>query len=245
MNRRQKIRSGLILFSFFLFPATYYYFSPVLIVEASSRGIVNGSFILFALMFLSALLFGRGFCGWLCPAAGCQEALFAARDQKVRKGNLIKWLIWLPWIGAIVSFAIRAGGYREVDFFYQTTYGLSIGNVQSLMIYFLVLLLLIVLPGLLIGKRSFCHHMCWMAPFMILGRSLRNRIGLSSLQLQSEAEKCSGCGRCVEQCPMSLPVTTMVRDQSLETRECILCGSCVDVCRDRAIGFDWGKPQQP
>ena len=44
MNR-QKIRKGVILISFFLFPALFYYLSPALILDASSKGIVNGSFI--------------------------------------------------------------------------------------------------------------------------------------------------------------------------------------------------------
>ena len=83
MKNRQKIRKASILVSFFLFPAIFYYLSPVLIIEASSKGIINGSFILFFLMFISSLFLGRAYCGWICPGAGCQEAIFPARDKKV------------------------------------------------------------------------------------------------------------------------------------------------------------------
>ena len=117
MKIRQKIRKGLILFSFFLFPAIFYYLSPFLIIRASSQGIINGSFILFFLMFLSSLFLGRGYCGWVCPGAGCQEAIFSARDTKITKGDNIKWLIWVPWISSIVFLTIRAGGYSRIDFF--------------------------------------------------------------------------------------------------------------------------------
>jgi polyferredoxin len=79
----------MILFSFFLFPATFYYLSPVLIIEASAKGIINGSFILFFLMFISSVSFGRFFCGWICPGAGCQEAIFLARSKKVTKGYFL------------------------------------------------------------------------------------------------------------------------------------------------------------
>jgi ferredoxin-type protein NapH len=34
----------------------------------AAKGIVNGSFISFTLMFLSALFLGRLWCGWACPA---------------------------------------------------------------------------------------------------------------------------------------------------------------------------------
>ena len=237
MKTRQRLRNGIILFSFFLFPAIYYYLSPVVIIRAALNGIINGSFIIFTLLFVSALILGRGYCGWVCPAAGCQEAIFQARDIKVKKGNYIKWIIWVPWICAIVFLATSAGGYHKIDFFYETTYGLSIGNVQALIIYYIVLLLLIVIPSFVFGKRSFCHHLCWMAPFMIIGRKIRNRFGWSSLQIQADPEKCNHCHTCVNNCPMSLPVEMMVMTKKMENTECILCGSCIDGCEFNAIKF--------
>jgi ferredoxin-type protein NapH len=242
MKTRQKIRAGLTLFSFFLFPATFYYLSPALILEASSKGIVNGSFILFLLLFLSSLFLGRGYCGWVCPGAGCQEAIFLARDKKVTSGDYIKWLIWAPWISAITLLAIRSDGYNRIDFFYMTTHGLSIGNFQGLVAYLLILLLLIVLPAFVFGKRSFCHHLCWMAPFMITGRKIRNYFQWDSLLLRSAPEGCVHCHTCSEHCPMSLPVEEMVKQNKMENTECILCGTCVDACKQGAIAYDWNKP---
>jgi len=241
VKSRQKLRKGLILLSFFLFPATYYYFSPVLIIEAGSKGIVNGSFILFSLMFFSSLLLGRAFCGWVCPAAGCQESIFQARSRKISKGNFIKWLIWVPWICSIILFTIRSGGYKRIDFFYMTKYGFSIADLHDLIIYFIILLFLIVLPAFLVGKRSFCHHFCWMSPFMIIGRKIRNYFQWGSLQLNCEPEICEHCRTCTENCPMSLPVEKMVNQKKMENSECILCGTCVDGCKQGAITYQWGR----
>ena len=241
MKKRQKLRMGIILFSFFLFPATFYYLSPVLIVQAAAQGIVNGSFIIFGLQFLSALLLGRAFCGWVCPAAGCQEALFAARDRKVTRGDAIKWVIWVPWIGAIVFLAAKGGGYDRVDFLYQTTWGFSVANLPSLIAYFIVLLILIVLPALAVGKRSFCHHLCWMAPFMILGRKVRNTGSWPSLRLAAVSDRCIHCHACVENCPMSLPVESMVKKGKMENTECILCGRCVDGCESGVLDYSLSR----
>ena len=116
MKARQKLRKGLILSSFFLFPATFYYLSPVVIIQSTLNGIVNGSFIMFLLMFICALFIGRAYCGWVCPGAGCQEAIFLARNKKVNKGDYFKWIIWIPWISAIVLLAIRRGGYEKSRF---------------------------------------------------------------------------------------------------------------------------------
>jgi len=220
VKTRQKIRKGIILFFFFLFPAIFYYLSPVLIVEASLKGIINGSFILFSLMFINALFLG---------------------DKRVAGGDIIKWILWVPWVGAIVLSAVRSGGYHQIDFFYQTTYGLSIGDVQSLVIYFVVLMLLMVLPAFVFGKRSFCHYLCWMAPFMILGRKIRNFFQWDSLQLKPAPEACKHCHACTENCPMSLPVEEMVNHSRMEHAECILCGTCVDGCSEGVIIYSWRK----
>jgi polyferredoxin len=238
MKARQKIRLGIVLVSFFLFPATFYYLSPYLIVEAATHGIVNGSCIFFLVLLATALVLGRGFCGWLCPGAGCQEALAHARGKPVTKGNYIKWILWVPWIGAVAFAAASAGGYREVRFFYRTTHGFSIGDFRGLIIYLGVLTLIFV-PGLIVGRRSFCHHICWMAPFMIIGRSARNAVGLPALQLNADPGACKECSRCTNSCPMSLPVGSMVQSGRMENRECILCGSCADACKRKAIRFSF------
>lgn len=221
---------GIILFSFFLFPVTFYYLSPVLIVEAAAQGVVNGSFIVFGLLFISSLVLGRAYCGWVCPAAGCQEALFLARNKKIRRGDFVKWIIWVPWIGVIAYFAMGKGGYERVEFLYQTTYGFSIADINGLIAYIIVLLVLIAIPGYAIGKRSFCHHLCWMAPFMILGRKIRNLMNWPSLALTNESGTCAHCHTCTVSCPMSLPVETMVGQNRMENAECILCGTCADGC---------------
>lgn len=244
MKSRQKLRKGIILVSFFLFPAIFYYLSPVVIIQSTINGIINGSFILFLLMFISALFLGRAYCGWVCPAAGCQEAIFLARDKKAAKGDIVKWIIWVPWIIAIVFLAIRHGGYKKIDFFYQTKYGLSIGDFNAFIAYLCVLFFLIVIPAFVFGRRSFCHHLCWMAPFMILGRKIRNITNWASLQLKADSEKCTHCQSCTQNCPMSLPVEIMVHSNKMENTECILCGTCIDVCEFNVIKFVFGNSLQ-
>ena len=237
MKNRQKYRRGIILFSFFLFPATFIYFSPVVIIRAALNGIVNGSFIMFLLMFISALGLGRAYCGWACPGAGCQEAIFLARDKKVAKGDYFKWIIWIPWISSIVILAAKRGGYEKISFFYETKYGFSIGDVNALIAYLFVLLFLIALPAFIFGRRAFCHHLCWMAPFMIVGRKIRNHFKWVSLQLIAASEKCNHCHTCTQNCPMSLPVEKMVKNNEMENSECILCGTCIDGCESNVIKF--------
>jgi len=244
MKTRQKVRKGMILSSFFLFPAIFYYLSPVVIIQSTINGIINGSFIMFLLLFISALVLGRAYCGWVCPGAGCQEAIFLARNTRVTKGDYIKWVIWVPWISAIVLLAIRRGGYEKIEFFYQTKYGFSIGDVNALIAYLCVLIFLIALPAFIFGRRSFCHHLCWMAPFMILGRKIRNSFKWASLQLKADFEKCNHCHTCIQNSPMSLPVEMMVKTNLMENTECILCGTCIDGCEFDVIKYTFQRSTQ-
>ena len=78
-----------------------------------------------------------------------------------------------------------------------------------------------------------------MAPFMIIGRKIRNKFEWPSLQLQVEPEKCEHCHTCIDNCPMSLPVEDMVEQNKMENTECILCGTCVDGCKYKVITYSF------
>jgi len=238
---RQKIRKALIIVSLLLFPITINYFSPYIIIDGASQGIINGSFISFTLMFLSALFVGRLWCGWACPGAGLQEICFAVNDKPARggKADWIKWImIWIPWIMVIAAMAVSAGGYRKVNVLHLTDSGISVDRPEGYFIYYIVLDLFMIL-SLAAGRRAGCHYICWMAPFMIIGRKIRNLYRWPALRLKADVSKCVNCKRCTANCPMSLDVNGMVQKGDMENSECVLCGTCVDVCPKDTIGYSF------
>jgi polyferredoxin len=246
---RQRVRKGLLLLSFLLFPVTLYYFSPVLILAGASQGVINGSFLAFSLMFLASLFVGRLWCGWACPAGALQELAAPVNNKRLRRGKVdwIKWAIWIPWIGLILFLAIRAGGYRTVDPLFQLDGGATLAIPAGegppwWMIYYLILALFAIL-AVAVGRRAGCRTICWMAPFMIVGRWLRNRARWPALRLVAAPDECRDCLTCTRECPMSLEVHEMVKRGDMEDAECILCGTCVDGCKQSAIhySFSGGK----
>lgn len=244
LAKRQRTRKGLIFISLLLFPITMNYFSPYVIIDGASQGIINGSLIVFASMFLSAFFFGRLWCGWACPAGAIGELAFNINDRPVkgRRIDWIKWAIWGAWLTIIIWMVIQAGGYRSVNFTLDTVGGISVaGDAQrpilaAYIIYYMVIGVFLT-QSVFIGRRAGCHTTCWMAPFMIVGRKIGSFLRLPSLRLQTVTANCTQCKKCTTQCPMSLDVTSMVQRGRMENSECILCGGCVDGCPTKSIHY--------
>lgn len=232
--KRQLIRKRLTYISFFLFPATFVYLSPYVIVDASAKGIISGSFLMFILLFIGSFFFGRAFCSWACPIGGAQEILSPLKKKFAIKGGIIKWLIWVPWIISIIVVAIHQGGYQEIDPFFRTTHGFSLGDIYTIIAYMAILSLVLIIY-FTVGKRSFCKHICWVAPFMILGTEIQKLLKTPSLKLVRTDNTCNNCKRCTNNCLMGLDVTHMITINKMENSECILCGNCADVCRKECI----------
>jgi ferredoxin-type protein NapH len=236
--KRQTIRKTMLLILLLLFPAIFSYLSPYLIIEGAFLGVATGSFVVFALMFLFSLVFGRAFCGWLCPAGGLQDCARLAVDKRAKGKwrDWIKYVIWVPWLGFIIAGFLAAGGVKAVDFFFWTDNGLSVTALNMLIIYLFVTIFLAV-SALIWGRRAACHYFCWMAPFMVIGTKLKNALGYPSLHLAADPTKCSGCKQCSKKCPMSLDVDAMVKRNNMKNTECILCGECVDGCPRKVICY--------
>ncbi len=238
---RQRIRKALMIISLLLFPVTMNYLSPYVIIDGAAQGILNASPIVFGLQFLSALLVGRLWCGWACPAAGLGEVGFAINNKPVgKRAHWIKWFVWAPWLIIIALLLLRAGGYHQVNLLHLTDTGISVDEPFKYVIYYAVVGIFLALSAF-VGRRAGCHTLCWMAPFMILGRKLRNLGGWPALQLKAKTDQCIQCKKCTQNCPMSLPVNDMVQQSNMEHSECVLCGTCADVCPKKVIHYSWGS----
>ena len=244
---RQRWRRAVLLVSFIAFPVTMNYFSPYLSVEGAFTGVLTGSLAMFGTMFLGSLFFGRLWCGWVCPMAGLQEFAIPVNGQPAhRRARLVKWLIWVPWFAAIVFGALSVGGFRVTDLLHGTQGGISVAGsatrpifIAYIMYFGVVALFLGV--AVAAGRRAGCHSICWMAPFMIAGRWIRDRFGWPSLRLVADADTCRECGKCTAACPMGLDVEGLVHAPSMENAECVLCGMCVDTCPHRSVRYSFSS----
>lgn len=233
---RQKIRKLVFFISLLVFPLTLNWFSPFLVIAAGFQGVVAGSLLLFGSLFVTSLISGRMFCSWICPGGAIQDRVAESRPRRFgsKTSDAIKYFIWVPWLIMILWGFISAGGIRELNPLFMTENGISVSQPQNWYIFFIVVFVFFIL-ALIFGRRAACHTICWMSPFMILGRKLRNFLKIPAYQLVAHSELCSKCGKCTDNCPMSLPVTEMVERNRVENKECILCANCVDNCSREAI----------
>jgi polyferredoxin len=159
-------------------------------------------------VWLLALVFGRFFCGYLCPVGAIQEIAYLAPVPKVpgrkRGFQVVRAGIFLLFLLlASLSISLLAG-FGIGDLFSLT---LTTGTA----IFCGVLLVSTTL------YRPFCRLVC---PY---GTLLSLAAGKSLFSL-GRTEACIGCNRCVRVCP------TDEAGQDDRKAECYLCGRCTGVC---------------
>ena len=239
-TRWQKTRSAVGAVSLLLFPASFYYLSPVISLGGASLGILAGSLIVFGVLLVSGMLLGRSFCSWVCPAGKIQDLAMQSRTGRFPRKALawLKYVVWAAWLGLLFILFHSSGGIKRVDFTFATTSGFSVGDLPSLIAYLAVVLAFFGL-ALIGGRRTGCHTICWMAPFLVLGMKLGDLLRLKRPRLAVVETPCSSCGLCDRQCPMSLEVSKFAAQGKPESADCILCGACVDACPRKRLCLKW------
>ena len=243
MALRQKIRLTILFLIFLTFPITLNYFSVFLIIEGSAQGIATFSFFFWSLFTLTALLFGRAACSYICPLGAIQETKDRMAPRvltRIKYLRVLKYILAVAWVGAVVYAAISAGGYKTIDLLYNTESGVSVDSAQGWITYSIIVLI-ILLPVFFIGKRGFCHYFCPWGVLNITGTKIKNFFRWPSLNLKATGEKCQQCRTCDRNCPMSLEPSKMVQSGSMDNTECISCGTCVDNCPNEVIKYFWRR----
>ena len=242
---RQRVRRGIILISLLLFPITLNFFSPYVSIDGAMVGLLSGSLLLFVFMFFTAIFFGRAWCGWICPMAGLSEAAMGVnrKNVNVKRLKIIRYSIFTVWFAILIVMFILAGGIKGVDLLRLTDNGISVDAPMKYIIYYAVLAIFIILTFWL-GKRGACHAICWMSPFLAGGFTIGKILKIPQLRVKTDSSKCIKCGVCDSKCPMSIKVSSGVKDGHIKTSDCILCGECVDACKKKVLRYGIKKNER-
>lgn len=178
-------------------------------------------------------LFGRIFCGWICPASFLFELNtnlgVLLRKSGLRVGNKgydlrLKYAVLA--IGVAVAMTtgsvVFAAIYPPAVVGREIYYAIALGGFGSGMVYFLILLLF----DLLVARRGFCRYLCaGGALYSLLGR-------FRLLRIKRIVNNCNDCGKCNAVCEFGLEP---LRDQF--GQECNNCTSCIAACPTDAMTF--------
>jgi hypothetical protein len=106
------------------------------------------------------------------------------RPVRGKRVGLIKYFIWVHWLSLIVLLFAKAGGVKILDPTYMTERGVSVIGLPGYITYYGVVAVFL-LPSLLGRRRLACRSICWMAPFMIIGRRIKDALPYPSLRLSA------------------------------------------------------------
>jgi len=186
-----------------------------------------------------ALLFGRVFCSYICPASllfftiarirRVLERWFLFPELSVNRG-----LAWGVLLGGLAVAVMFGHGVWTLILPYfaigQTIFsGIAMGT-SSIALGSVVLFALL---DLLLGKQFTCRYICPTGRLLgFIGRK-------SVFSIQREASAClEGCNSCAEVCPMK------VSPRLDQTVDCSMCGECMVICPTKCLSIGTGEPDR-
>lgn len=193
----------------------------------------KGRIIILLVSMISAILFGRLWCGYVCPLGFYQEILSLLRKKlhipTVRSSYKMKKILqpfkWIVLLGFLI--AIIFGGLRPI-LFNRPDLALTSGS-KSLV----ELIIIGIITGVcFLNERAFCKY----CPLGTL-RGIANKVSLGRIKKNGSA--CTHCRACLACCPMEIRGIYEERNKTDVTYSaCIYCMKCIEACPEQeALSF--------
>jgi len=214
------------------------------------------SVIFFSLMFLMfivatmAMLYGRVYCGYLCPQMIFSEASIALESKLTRTVNkYVRWNVSSRRLLSHTLFYVIAAVASIVLAFVFISYFVEPRDLIQRLLRFDIktaggiagaTTTLLTLLDLLFLRQRFCTSVC---PYGYLQGMLGDGDTLI-VHYRDENRECIECKKCVRVCHMGIDIRT-----SPYQIECIHCGECIDACahvlgrlgKEGLIHYVWGE----
>lgn len=185
----------------------------------------NFFFILLITLFFTfafitvTLMFGRIWCGWVCPQSVTMEV--TSFIDKIKKGENVKKIIYILLL-VIISFIISINMvFYFVDpyKFFSKLFGE--GYIHPVTMGFIVTLAIIIFIDIYLVRFRFCATVC---PYSMIQSVLYDDHTLAVYMIPETKDDCIKCNACVRVCSTGIDIR-----QGLNSA-CINCAKCIDAC---------------
>lgn len=193
--------------------------------------------ILYLIPFLvTALILGRGFCGWIC--------FFGGTVQGCMSGEKVRWKM-SRFMKKSISGEQNVDGLREEV--KDIKYGLAVGILLLALAFavpficivcwvflvqffwlgiafLLISALFVVILPFMNKKRWFCMVIC------PVGAIINFIEGITLFRVKLDREKCIKCHKCIQVCETNAMTRQSIEDSGKPNIDCIKCHRCIEVC---------------
>lgn len=182
--------------------------------------LVSVLFLSFLIIFVT-ILWGRIWCGWLCPQTVISDITrFADRFGALPSLKKLGVILVIILISCILSAVILWYFVSPYDFIRQFLSG-NLGAVAGWSWFILSALTAI---NFLFIRRRFCATVC---PYAKMQGTLYDDQTLIITMDPQRRDECMRCDACVRTCPVDIDIRKGLQ------AACINCTECIDACADR------------
>jgi len=193
--------------------------------------------ILYAIPFLvTAFVFGRGFCGWIC--------FFGGTVQACMPGDKVRWKMSKFMKQSASGEQYVDGLKEEVK---DVKYGIAIGillltfafAVPLICIvcwvwfvqFFWLTILFILVSAVFVVIFSFMNKKRWFCMVICPVGAIINFIeGITLFRVKLDRAKCIKCNKCIHVCETYAMTRQSIENSGKPNIDCIKCHRCIEVC---------------
>ncbi len=179
--------------------------------------VLTGTIFITFLFILITMLFGRIWCGWLCPQTVINELTSFIDDKRKRlSGKLLSWFMILA-LSILVAANLIWYFIAPYDFLHDL-FQWKLGQVTW---QIWISITAIIFLNFSLVRYKFCSSVC---PYSKLQGALYDNKTLIIAMDPGRKDECIDCLACVRTCPVKIDI----RDGL--SSACINCAKCIDAC---------------
>lgn len=208
---------------------------PLSVVGQIAAGLtLYWPFIITALVpVVATIVFGRFFCGWICPATFLYELnttlslwlhRFGIKSGNRKFDRRLKYLVLAVGImlSVITGSVLISALYPPAIIGRELYFSIALDGFGAGLVFFVITLLF----DLLVSRRGFCRYVC-------PGGALYSLLGhYRVFRIKRIVENCNDCAKCNAVCEFGLDP---LHDDF--GQECNNCSACIAVCPTNAMTF--------